>query len=113
MSFKKSLRDGGYTLFVSTDSMGEKAVKMKKICSELIIRINRAKALVTSTDNIWSSQSADFMREAFNAEIRDSDLLEKKLNDTIGDLEAIITHYKFTEKENADEAGCLPDSVIH
>ena len=113
MNFLQSFKEGSYTLLVSPEQMGEQAAKLHGICNEFIRHINTAKGQMLSIKSFWDTPGSELMTEIFQDELAETDAVCTGLQETVADLDAIISIYREAEKLNVDESVGLPESIIN
>lgn len=112
MYMMNSFNNKDSTLLVSPEQMVGQAVELKKLYMELTEHISRAKTCIISSESFWSSDVSDLMRSVFKDELSATEDTQKRLLETITDLEKIIALYSDTEESLTQEIAGLPDIVI-
>lgn len=112
MEFARRLENGEYTLSVAPEQMTAKAVQLRALYSEVVMRVENAKTCALSLREFWQSESSDLLRNILHEELSACETVQQGLKNSIGDLELIIKIYGDTEKNAVQDIAGLLDSIL-
>ena len=97
---------------VSPETILRTAQQAIAVCERMIARMESVERSVAVSEDFWDSAGASLLYGYFRADKKDYESIKSSLRQKLQKLTEIASLYKAVEKDAAEDAAHLPDTVF-